>query len=133
LAKTRKWSPSGRQRRALDYAREAGWDYSVTDLTKSVGIGRSTYYRWFRKRAFREWWQSEWERHFALKMARLWGRIFAAACGEKNNASATHAKLIIERFDKGVGPKANGADGEAKPLKTYINVNVQKVTGQPDD
>lgn len=133
MAKAKKWHPSDRQRRTLEYAQEAGWDYSVTDLTKEVGIGRSTYYKWFKRREFRKWWQGEWERHFALKMARLWGRIFAAACGEKNNASATHAKLIIERFEGGAGPKGRGGDEEARPLKTYVNVNVPRVTGKTDD
>lgn len=133
MAKTNKWRPSDRQRMALDHAQDAGWDYSVTELTKKVGIARSTYYKWFEKRDFREWWRREWERHFALKMARLWGRIFAAACGEKNNASATHAKLIIERFDRSAPRKGRGGDDQAPPLKTYVNVNVPKVTGKADD
>ncbi len=115
---------------ALEYAREASWDYSVTDLAKAIGMARSSYYKWFERREFRQWWRHEWERYFVLRMARLWGRIFAAACGDKNNASATHARLIIERFDGG----APAGTGEAEqPLKTYVNVTMADVTGKTDE
>jgi hypothetical protein len=109
---------------------EHSWDYSVKELAAKVGINRRTYYRWFETAAFRKWWQDEWERYFALRMARLWGKIFAAACGEKNNSSATHAKLIIERFDKGAAPGGDGAEGVRK---TYINIDIPRVTGKADD
>ncbi len=133
MAEGGKWRPTERQRRALEYAREALWDYSVTELAAAVGVHRRTYYKWFERAEFRAWWQGEWQRFFALKMARLWGKIFAAACGEKNNSSAAHAKLMIERFDKGLARNGTANGKDAPPLKTYINVDIPRVTGKADE
>jgi len=130
------WRPTDNQRRALEYARETVWDFSVTDLAEDVGINRRTYYKWFETAHFRRWWQEQWDRFFAPKMGKLWAKLFAAACGENNNCSAQHAKLIIARFDRGPAPNGKNGNGNGKdngkeskpPVKTYINVDVERVT-----
>ncbi len=135
MSKRKNWQPTQKQRRALRYAREHAWDYQVTEMATEIGIARRTYYKWFETAGFRDWWQREWERFFAIRMGRLWGRVFAAACGEERKPFQAYAKLLIERFDRGWEPRSSREQPDApeERLKTYVNVNVEKVAGKADD
>lgn len=130
----KKWKPNLNQRRAMKCARAAGWQYDVADFCRDVGIGVQTYYGWFKSEEFRRWWRAEWERLFVERVSEVWMKVLASACGQKNNCSQAHAKLILERFDKEYGLKGEtGGGGPDEPLKAYLNLDVAQVAGRADD
>ncbi|MGH9477287.1 MAG: hypothetical protein ACRD1C_13320 [Terriglobales bacterium] len=60
MATSAAFAPSTAQRRLLDYIHEHPGYQPTRDLCRSTGIPRTSYYRWCRNPAFREWLGSAW-------------------------------------------------------------------------
>jgi hypothetical protein len=109
LART-KFQPSDLQRKLLTVIQGHGYGCTVCDACTEAGIGRQTYYDWFRNEAFVAWWLAEQDRYFALRLGDVYVALTDAATAKtgakdkKYNPAAI--KLFLERFDADYAPQS---------------------------
>ena len=120
--------------KALTAAQDSDYEISVTAMCQAAGISRQAWYHYFDTPAFVRWWTEQFERYFAAQMPRVSAASLGRALGSREKGSHQDAKLLFERFDRGYAPRSrqevSGADGG--PVKTYICVDPEKVTGKAD-
>ena len=102
------FTPSENQLKVLTAIQDTEYSATVMDVCKRAGITSQAYYKWFQNEAFREWWQAELDRFFALRRSRVIAAIYQAAISEKPQprGSTTDRRLFLERYDKGYMPKS---------------------------
>ena len=129
------WTPSQNQLKALDYAREREYIANVTKMAEYVGISRQAIYQWNECESFVIWWARKRNEFFGSRLDHIHGMMYARATGRTKKGSFPDAKLFLERFDRQYTPRmrqeVTGADGA--PVKTYVNVDVDRVTGKDSD
>ena len=120
-------------RRALEVAQASDYEISIVDLCGEIDLNRRTWYEYFDNPTFVKWWNEQVERHFGLKLPGVYRALQRAAEGEDgicNRVRSSAAKLLLERFDRGYAPKTRQEHSGEVPLKTYINVNVDRAVGR---
>ena len=100
-----KWEPTENMMSFVRYLKERDYDSTVTAACKEVGIARESYYDWFDNPTFRDWWQDEIDRHFALRRGRVLGALFKGATSDNAPGNPTDRRLFLERYDVGYAPK----------------------------
>ena len=125
-----KWQPCQNQLGILKLAQEGDYELSVTALCKGVGIARQTWYEYWETPAFVKWWTHAFEKHFAGRLPHVYAALDQAARGNRPAVSTSAAKLLMERFDEGYAPKTRADVKVDSTQKTYVNVDVKRVTGE---
>ena len=129
------WKPNDNQIKALEYVREKQYKHSVTALAEHLGLSRQAIYQWNECRQFVIWWGKRRNEFYATQLPSVYDHMFDRATGADAKGSVADAKLILERFDGDYTPRmrqeVTGADGA--PVKTYVNVDVDRVTGKDSD
>ena len=123
------WTPTDNQLEALRLAEKAEWKYTVGNLCQDVGISRAAYYQWFDTPGFVEWWGTAVDRWFTMRMPGMYGDVLEAVRMEGSKRNISAAKLLAERFDKRYVPRSRQDVSADVAVKTYINVDVDAVTG----
>ena len=124
------WQPCENQIAALKLVQESDYELSVTALCKAVGIARMTWYDYWETAAFVEWWTHAFEKHFAGRLPQVYAALHQSAKGARPAVNTQAAKLLMERFDKGYAPRTRSDVQVDGNLKTYVNVDVKRVTGE---
>jgi hypothetical protein len=56
------FKPSIRMQRAMWATLRPTTPATTIGIAEASGLHRATYYRWLKKKGFREWWKSEWSK-----------------------------------------------------------------------
>ena len=62
------WQPSKQMLKAMEVAQNMEGRVTVTGLCQEAGVDRSTYYQWWDKPEFCEWWHKTYELHMERSM-----------------------------------------------------------------
>jgi hypothetical protein len=124
------WSPTEKQRAALAYAQEHGYDHTVSALCQAIDVARQTYYGWWDTAEFAEWWLEQAERWFKLRLPAVYEAMHRRAAGgwdgKGKPPNMAAARLLLERFDKGFAPRSrqelSGPDGQPMVYHTTYEV-----------
>jgi len=115
------WKPSALQLEVLKVFQ--GHDYGVTVVAAcgEAKIDRGTYYDWHDKPEFRQWWESQSDRFFALQLNRVQAATLAAATG-KDCTGCADRKLFYERFDKDYCPQSKSKQEHSGAVDVALNM-----------
>ena len=117
-----KWQPSANNLAMLKIFQAADYDISVTAACEALGIARHSYYEWFDKPQFAQWWQDQAERFFTQQVGAVYARLLSGAKGAFDSQRArpmpAMVKLFLERFDKSYCPRS------AKDVTSNQDVNI---------
>jgi hypothetical protein len=99
------WKPTARQQAVQKIAALHDYSLSGDGLCAEAGLDDGNLDRWFKQKAFGDWWKQMAERHFARKLPRIWGTMYKRAIGESKKGNHKDALAILQRFDPGFVPR----------------------------
>ncbi len=123
------WAPTPTQSRVLTHFQGLDYECTVVDGCAACDVGRRTFYDWFGKPEFAQWWNEQGERWAALQMGRVHGAMVRSATGTDVGGTPADRKMFLERFDKGYAPRQRQELSTDGPLG--ITINVSKTYAQP--
>ena len=108
--KLTQFTPTPNMRLAVRYLKGCDYDSKVSVMCESIGIARRSYYDWWEKPGFGEWWDAQSVAHFTRRLPAVRAAALAAALevtgrGDKKHDVAA-IKLVMERFDEGYAPRS---------------------------
>jgi len=89
------WEPTENQEKALAFAWDHDYDFTVSALCEQVGVSRTAWYHWQETPAFLDWWAEGREAHAVQNLPKVWSAMLRKA--EAGDVRA--ARLVMERFD----------------------------------
>ena len=127
------WEPNDNQLAALEYIRDKEYLVNVSEMARTIGISRQAIYQWNSCADFVKWWGAKRQEHFGSRLDHVHGMVYARATGRSKKGSVQDAKLFLERFDTAYAPRTRADVQVDGTVKTYVNVDVKRVTGETDE
>ena len=130
MASLANWKPTENMLAVLKLAQDSDYEMSVTAICKAAGIARMSWYDYWETPTFVKWWTHAFEKHFAGRLPHVYAALDQSARGNRPAVNTQAAKLLMERFDEGYAPKTRADVKVDGTQKTYVNVDVARVTGE---
>jgi hypothetical protein len=65
------FEPTNGMKKWLHTAIELGYGASISDVAKNADLDRANWYDWLDKPGFVEWWDTQWQKYFAMNRWKL--------------------------------------------------------------
>ncbi len=94
--------PGENQKAVLAAFEDAHYDISVAEACRKAGVDRTTFYTWFNRPGFADWWLAQANAHFGRMLPKVYADLARMSGGGEGSHGA--AKILLDRFDKGFLP-----------------------------